>query len=169
MGPNTPPIFVVPPRCTRNRAKSTRTLIGTTEMPERRRGDIDALDRAKDGDGGRDDAVAVEQRGTKDSERAEHHQPNFVLVLMKSLLDEREERENSTLPVVVRPHDEEDVLDRDDHRERPHDERQHAEHVLGSRKHARLRRTAGNYAKALLHRVERARSNVAVDDAKRRE
>ena len=72
---------------------------------------------------------------------------------------EREEREDAALAAVVRPHDERQVLHRDDHRERPEDERQDAEEVGLRRRDAVLR------IDALLDRVERARSDVAEDDS----
>ena len=72
---------------------------------------------------------------------------------------EREEREDAALAAVVGPHDEGQVLDRDHHRERPEDERQDAEEVLVRRRDAVLA------IDALAERVERARSDVAEDDA----
>ncbi len=70
---------------------------------------------------------------------------------------EREEREDPALASVVGPHDEREVLDRHDHRERPEDERQDAEQILLGRRDAVLR------VDALLDRVERARPDVAED------
>ena len=51
----------------------------------------------------------------------------------------------------------------DDQRQRPEDQRQHAEHVVARR------RDAVRAVETLAQRVERARADVAVDDAERAE
>ena len=57
-----------------------------------------------------------------------------------------------------------EVLDGDDEGQRPEDEREHAEHVR-----AASGATPCGPGEALLQRVERARADVAVDDAERAE
>ena len=72
---------------------------------------------------------------------------------------QRHQRQHAPLAVVVGAHDEEQVLDRDDQRDRPEDQRQHAVDVDRERRHPVGQRHA------LLHRVERRGPDVAVDDA----
>ena len=74
---------------------------------------------------------------------------------------EGEERENAAFALVVGPHDEGEVLDGDDGDERPEDEREHAQDV-GVRG-----RDAVLALDALFDGVERARADVAEDDAER--
>ena len=88
---------------------------------------------------------------------------------MQSLLDQREEREDATIAIVVRAHDEEDVFDGDDHRQRPHDQRQHAEHIVRRGGGTRPGGNAGGEGVTIIERVERTRPDVPVDDAERRE
>ena len=71
------------------------------------------------------------------------------------------EREDATLAFVVGAHHEAEVLDRDDHRQRPEDQRQQAEHVV------RLGALGADHVQALAQRVERARADVAEHDAER--
>ena len=74
---------------------------------------------------------------------------------------QRHEREDPALAAVVGAHDEREVLERDDEGQRPEHEREHAEDVLVRGRHA------VRPGEALLQRVERARPDVAVDDAER--
>ena len=73
--------------------------------------------------------------------------------------NQRGECQHAPLAVVVGAHDDGDVLDRDDQHERVDDERQHAEDVLVRR------RDSMSAEEALPHRIQRARADVAVDDA----
>ena len=91
------------------------------QVVERRRGDLEALDRAEHRDGRRDEPVAVEQRG---AEHAEQHQPTGAAAgRPRARHDQRGEGEDAALAVVVGPHDERQVLDRDDDDERPERDR----------------------------------------------
>ena len=65
--------------------------------------------------------------------------------------------------VVVGPEDERQVPDRDDEDQRPEDERKHPEDVR------RASAAPSASRKALVESVKRARADVAVDDAERRE
>ena len=77
---------------------------------------------------------------------------------------ERHERQRAALALVVGPQQDEDVLDRDDEHERPQDQRQHAEdHLAGHGGPA-----AGRGGHRLAEGVERARADIAVDDAEGR-
>jgi hypothetical protein len=123
---------------------------------ERRRLQLEPLDRAQDGDRGRDDAVAVEEGGADDPDR---RQDRAASLAGRTAGDEREEGEDAALAPVVRLHDDAQVLDRDDHDQRPHHEGEHAEHG-GGRDGERVRRL-----EAGADGVERARADVPVDDA----
>ena len=90
------------------------------------------------------------------------HAPPRVRRASLLLKDEREQREDSALAAVVGSHDEDDVLDRDDEAEEPDDQRQDAVDVGRRRRDRMLLR-----GEALLKRVQRARADVAVDDAER--
>src|SRR5450755_3171048 len=74
---------------------------------------------------------------------------------------ERQERHNAALTFIVGAHDEDDILERYDEHQRPEDRRQAAEHVR------RVERNAVRWIECFLGRVERARANVAVNDAER--
>src|SRR6185312_13456569 len=102
--------------------------------------------------------VAVEERGAEDDGGAERAGAPAAVVA-QARRHQRQEREDAAFAVVVGAHDEADVLDADDERERPEDEREEAEDVGGARRHAVLG------ADALLERVEGAGADVAEDDA----
>ena len=125
------------------------------------RGDVQAFDGAQDGDGGRQQAVAVEQRGTGDGQ----HEEEAAAAFGDSGLPRHQghEGEDAAFAAVVGAHHDKDVLQGDDDDQRPGDQRQDPEHVVGGRL------DPGEFAEALLHRVERAGADVAVHDAKGRE
>ena len=77
-------------------------------------------------------------------------------------LAERHEREHAAFALVVGAQQDEHVFQRDDEQQRPDDQRQHAEHGLAAGKARRLRGVHG-----FPERVQRARADVAVDDADR--
>ena len=123
------------------------------EVLEARRGDLQALDRRQDGDGGGDHAVAVEQRRADD---AEEYQGRG---LGPGALDERGEGHDAALAFVARAHDEGHVLDRDDQRERPEHERDDAVDVAFGGAHRAV--VDGEDG---LQRVQRAGPDVAEHD-----
>ena len=121
-------------------------------QPGRR--DLHPLDRREHRDGRRDDAVAVEERGAEDAEQDE---PAGVGA---GPLDQRREGHDPALAVVVGAQDEDHVLDRDDQRDGPEDERDHAVDVgVGRLHHPAVQREDG------LEGVERAGPDVAEYDA----
>ena len=80
-----------------------------------------------------------------------------------ALGEQREERQHAALALVVRAHDERQVLHADDERDAPEHQREQPQHV-------RVRgRDRVRAVDALLQRVERARADVAVHDAEGRE
>ena len=160
-GPNSRPTFAVPRLWIRNSPTMIDDRHGHDVRREERRRHVQAFDGAEHGDGGRDDAVAVKQRRAEDAEHDEHPALAFAHDLDRRR--QRRQRQDAALAAVVGAQDEDAVLDRDDEDQRPEDERQHAEDVLG-------RGGDGVRAvEALAHRVERAGADVAVDDAERGE
>ncbi len=104
---------------------------GNDKLREVRGRDVQAFDRGEDRDRRSDDAVAVEQRGSEESEW--HDETSQTRLLAALRLDETHQRENPALPPVVEPQDVHVVLESDDDDQRPEDERENAHHV-GSRR-----------------------------------
>ena len=129
--------------------------------PEDRCRDGKSFDGAQHRDSGRDDAVPVQERRTEDPQQDQHR----VLALARRRDRRREcrERKDAPLPVIVGPQHEDEVLERDDDDQCPEDQRQDAEDVV-VRRGDRVRAL-----EALADRVERARADVAVNDAERGE
>jgi len=121
-----------------------------------RRRDGQALDRAEHRDRRRDHAVAEEDRGAEDAEKEQP--PAQIRPVAHRLRGEREHRDQAAFPVVVGTQDQDDVLDRDDHGQRPEHEREDAVDVVRGERHVAVR-------EHLLQGVERTRADVAVDDA----
>ncbi len=130
------------------------------EVRDARGGHLEALDRREDRDRRGDHAVAVEERGTEHAEGDERRRARRRV--SPGALHERAQRHDPALAVVVRAHDEGDVLDRDDERDRPEDERDDPVDVGP----AGLHRVVVD-REDRLQRVERARADVAEDDAER--
>src|SRR2546426_9052687 len=123
-------------------------------------GDLQALGRAQDRDGGRDDTVTVEQRGAEEPE--EHHERAWRLATgTPCALDQREKREDAALASIIEPHDEGDVLHADDEDQRPHDQREDAVHGGGRGGDPMVG------VKAFAERVEWTRADVTEDDTER--
>ena len=124
------------------------------------RGDLEALDRAEHRDRRRDQAVAVEQR------RAEHAEGDDRPLRARRQAALRQQQrgqgEDAALAVVVGAHHEREVLDRDDHDERPEHDRCHAVGVG-------LRDLEVDVLERLPERVQRAGADVAEDDPQRAE
>ena len=110
-------------------------------------------------DGRRQHAVAVEER------RAEHADDDEagLPARLRHPVDQGNQRHDAALAVVVDSQDQEHVLQRDDHEQRPDDQRQRAVDAKRRRRHRMVA------AEDQLDRVERARADVAVDDAQRAE
>ena len=85
--------------------------------------------------------------------------PQSVGVATLLLKDEREQRQDSTLAVVVGSHDEDDVLDADDDDQRPDDQGENAVDVRGDGVQAVL--------EAFAQGVKGAGPDVPVNDAER--
>ena len=115
---------------------------------------LDPFERAQHRDRRRDGAVAIEQRRAQNADRDDAD----ALAVLDA--EERHQRQNTALAVVVGAHDDRDVFDRRGDDERPHDEGEHAERDVG-------RGGAARPIERRLEGVERARADVAEDDAER--
>ena len=125
------------------------------------RGGLQPLDRREHRDRGGDQPVAVEQRQAGDREPDDRLAQGAALGSRPRR--QRAERQHAALAPVVRAHDQQHVLHRDDQDQRPEDERERAQHGGLA-----LVQPAG-LAERLLDRVERARPDVAVDHAQGRQ
>ncbi len=130
------------------------------EPLECRRRDLNSFDRAEYRDGGRDHAVAVEHRRSEQTERDDELRPVHVNSVAE---EQREEGEHAALAAIPRAHEHGDVLEAHHQHQRPQEQRRDAEHVF------RSRRDASPAVKRLLHRVQRARAEVAENDAEGRD
>jgi hypothetical protein len=124
------------------------------------RGHAQALDRGQHAHRRRDHSVAVQERGTEQRQRHEGAQLTRRLALLV-LWQLRQERQDAALPFVVRACDDRQVLDADDERDAPKDQRQQAQDIGVRRGHG------VRPVHALLQRVQRARADVPVHDAQR--
>src|ERR1700681_1228101 len=122
---------------------------------------LEAFHGAQHGNRRSDHSIAVQQRGSDQSQRDDDLPAKGVRNAPLLLKYECQQRENSAFAVVVRPHDEDDVLDADDDYQRPDDQRENAIDVVGRRSDAVLQ------LEALAQRVQRTGTDVAVDDAER--
>ncbi len=98
---------------------------------EERRCDLEALDGAEHRDGRSDHPVAVEERGAEEPHQDQEARPRPRR--RHGSAHEGEEREDTAFALVVGPHDEDQILDRDDDNQRPRDEGENAEHVRARR------------------------------------
>ena len=125
-------------------------------------GDLQALHRREHRDGRRDQRVAVEQRRAQHAKgQRDRGEPGRGT---GHAADQRGERHDAALTVVVGPQDEGHVLDRHDQRDRPEDQRDDPEHVA--------RRRADRVVvdrEHRLHRIERAGTDVTENDTERAE
>ena len=122
---------------------------------ERRRHDLQALDRGQHRQGRRDQRRPVEHRGADHAEDQDHQGPS-----PDGAERQRRERERAALAVVVHPQQPHDVFQGDNDNQRPDDQREHAEHDLARNRPAPLRRN-----QRFTKRIERAGADIAIDDA----
>ena len=127
---------------------------GNDGMLHLRRIYLQPLDRAQYGNRRSDRPVAVKQ-GRPDQADDDQSGAPFV-GLCAARADERQQREDAALAVIVGAHDEDRVFDRDDDDQRPEDQRHDAEH--GFRRH--LPGRTGGFG-GDVEGIERARADVA--------
>jgi hypothetical protein len=113
---------------------------------------------AQYGDRGSDNAIAVEKCRTDQSERDDALAAKRVRIPPHLLKNEGQQRENSALAIVVRPHDENDVLDADDDYQRPDNKRENAIDVGRHWSEAMLQ------LEAFTQGIEGAGADVPIDD-----
>jgi hypothetical protein len=126
-----------------------------------RRQHADALNRRQHGNGRRDDGVAVEQRGAEHAQDRQH--TGQARPVGGQPLHQRQQRQDAALAVVVGAHDEGHVLGRHHQRQRPEQQRQHAEQV------GRVQRRPVRAAEAFLERIQRTGADIAEHHAERPE
>ena len=103
-------------------------------LVEPRLDDLEALDRGQHRDRGGDHAVAEEQCGAEDAERGQHH--GGATALRPALPpQQRDERHDAALAVVIGAHHQGDVGQRDDDHHRPENQRHDAVHVVRADRH----------------------------------
>src|SRR5260221_5827529 len=126
---------------------------------EDRRRDLETFDRAEHRDGRGDHPVTVEQRRT---DKACTEDPAMT-TSGAACRAQRQcgKREDAAFAAIVRAHDDDDIFDGDDDKERPGNQREHA--VDDRRRHR------ADVVEALLDGIERRRPDIAIDDAKRPE
>jgi hypothetical protein len=125
------------------------------ERVQMRRGDLQAFDRREDGDRRGDGAVAVKQSRAC---QADGDDEGAVLTLDA---EQSHQGKDAAFAVIIDAHRHGDIFERRDDDQRPDDERKNAQHRM-------LARLAGHVEHGL-QCVERARADIAEDDAKRGE
>ena len=118
--------------------------------------DLEAFDRRQHRDRRGDHGIAVEQRGADDAE-----QDDGEALAPERAIGERHQGKCSTLAVIVGAKQDQHVFDGDDEDERPDDQRQDAEDGGLACGLTAARRRQHGFAQG----VERARADVAIDDA----
>ena len=148
--------FALKPKKTGENDRSNGRDVGSEGGTEA----LQAFGRAEHRNGGGDDAIAIEERGT--DQNNQHGEADLAVGFRRIGfgVTQGEEGENPAFAAVVGAHDEADVFETHDEEERPRHEREDAEYALGALAGCELR-------EALLHGVEGARANVAKDDAER--
>ena len=124
---------------------------------QRRRRDFQPLDRTQHGDGGGDDGVPIKHG---DAEEAHGEHGPVSSIGLHQAKGDGGEGDGSPLAIIVGPKDHEDIFDGDDHDQRPDHQRQDR-HDIGLAGPA-------DGLDGLLEGIERGGSDVAVDDAQRR-
>src|SRR5437773_424472 len=128
-----------------------------------RRGDLQSLHRSEHGDSGRDDAVAIQERGAEETDDDQPSPPPLVVHAALLAQEQCEKRQNSALAAVIRPQNEDDVFDTDDQDQSPQEQREDSINaLLGRLQPVRA-------AEALAEGIQRAGSDVAVNDSQRRQ
>jgi len=85
--------------------------------------------------------------------------PTFIAVSSVLLQNQREQRQLAALAAIVRAQNENDVFDAHDNDQRPDDQRQYTVDIT------RISLESVLFLEALTERVQRARADVAVNDA----
>ena len=94
------------------------------------RGQRQSFDCAQHRNGRSDDAVAIEKRDADQAERCDETQA-FAQVHRVRSLAERHQGEHAPFPVIVRLHHKQEILNGDHEDQRPYDQRNDAEDIVG--------------------------------------
>ena len=122
---------------------------------ERRGRDLEPLDRAQHRDRRRQDAIAIEQREPEQSSREDP----AAAARPGGAQGQHGQRDDAALAAIVRPHQHDDVFDRDDEGQGPGDQRQDPENTR--------RGDALGGQQTLPDGIEGRGPDIAVDDAER--
>ena len=122
---------------------------------EGRAGELEPFNRRKDRNRRRDHGIAEKHRSADDANNG-----NKCGAPAKRPRRQRRQRQRSALAVIVGAKQDQNIFQRDRYDERPHDQRQHAEHDF-ARHHLIVACGDRGFAEG----VKRAGSDVAVDDA----
>jgi hypothetical protein len=145
IGPNALPIFSVPRGCAANDVRLNR-----------RRHHVQAFQRRQHRYGRRHRAIAIDERRAEQAGRDDRGPVLFLDA------DQRHQRQNAALAVIVDAHRDRNVFDRRDDHQRPD---QQAEHAQDGR---RIRAAAGQIEHGL-QRIERTRPDIPKHDPQRGE
>ena len=117
--------------------------------------DVDALDGAQHRHGRRDDGVAEEDGGAEQPDQ--HQRAAQRRLVVHGVGGQRQHGDQAAFAVVVGAQDQQHVLDRDDDSQRPEQQGEHAQDVVGRR---------GDMAAVedFFEGVQRAGADVAIDD-----
>ena len=115
-----------------------------------------ALHRRQHGNRRRDDAITIKQTGAKNTDQQQHLAQAWLV--LDRLRGQRQHGHQSAFAVVVGAQHQGDVLDRDNDRQGPEENRQNAEHIGVGKWHV-----AG--AEYLLDRIQYAGADVAINNA----
>ncbi len=133
---------------------------GNHETLEVGRHHLEPLDRRQDRDGRRNHAVTVKHGGAEQAQR--DCSPGQAPRGRQLPQDQRQQREDASFAAIVRAQNDQHILDRNDERHRPEDHRQDTQDTGLADPRAVIA------ADTFLECVQRAGSDVAVDNAQRR-
>ena len=157
IGPKNDATWSVPRDCTANTPTRMIIVSGTTYFFERGRNELHALDGREHRDGRRQNRIAV-KKGR--AHHAKHSQEAGGA--LGDRLAKCHQRKRSAFAVIVGAQQDDDVLQGNDQRQRPQDQRQHAENRVRPGQ-PMLDRMGHGFAE----RIERAGSDIAVNNADR--
>lgn len=118
----------------------------------------EALDRAENRDGWGEDAVGIDQRGSRQAQKQDLLR-HAATSSAAEALDKTRQRKDSALSPVVETQDQKQVFDRNDQDQRPHDERGSTNEIL------RAQRCGMRTGKAFAERIEWTGTDISEHNA----
>ena len=155
IGPNSAATLAVPRLCAANSAIRMMTVSGSDKFAEGRAGELEPFNRREHRNRRRDDRIAEKHRGADDADDEDESGAPA-----ERARRQRRQRQRAALAVIVGAQQDQNVFQRDRDDQRPHDQRQHAEHDI-----ARHRLIVACGDRRFAEGVKRAGADVAVDDA----